>query len=258
MERMAQNIDAILKELRREIVNTSFKSGSGHVPSALSILEPIFAVYRNWRIGDGREDDSFLLSKGHGALALYSVLAFSGVISQRDLDEFCTAEGRLGGHPDSTKVPGVVGSTGSLGHGYPMAAGIAYAKRNLSSTGRVFALLGDGECNEGSIWETALLVSHHNLSNLLTWVDYNHSGDRALGLGDLSEKWRAFGFQVVEVDGHHFADVEEAINRKYSSPAVIIGNTTKGKGVAFMENNPAWHHTSMDKDAFDRAVEALT
>lgn len=256
---MVQNTELALKELRRDIVKTSFRSGSGHVPSALSILEPIFAVYRNWHIGDSQEHDSFLLSKGHGSLALYAVLAFAGVISQRDLDEFCTAEGRLGGHPDSTKVPGVVGSTGSLGHGYPMAAGIAYGKKNLSSsTGRVFALLGDGECNEGSIWETALLVSHHNLSNLLTWVDYNHSGDRALGLGDLSEKWRAFGFEVIEVDGHDFADVEKAINRKYSSPAVIIANSTKGKGVAFMENNPAWHHTLIDKDAFERALEALS
>jgi transketolase len=256
---MTQKMELILKGLRRDIVNTSYKSGSGHVPSALSILEPIFAVYSNWQIGDGKESDSFLLSKGHGSLALYVVLAFTGAISKRDLDEFCTADGLLGGHPDSTKVPGVVASTGSLGHGYPMAAGIAYGKKNLSSSaGRVFALLGDGECNEGSIWETALLVSHHNLSNLLTWVDYNHSGDRALGLGDLSAKWRAFGFQVVDVDGHNFEAVEEAINREYLSPAVIIANSTKGQGVSFMENNPAWHHTPMDKDAFERAMEALT
>jgi len=255
---MTQNIDLILKELRRDIISTSFNAGSGHVPSALSILEPILAVYLNWKIGTGDQSDSFLLSKGHGSLALYVVLAYEGTITRKDLEEFCTADGRLGGHPDSTKVPGVVGSTGSLGHGYPMAAGIAYAKKNLSSPGRVFALLGDGECNEGSIWETALLVSHHKLNNLITWVDFNHSGDRALELGDLSGKWKAFGFDVVEVDGHDFAEVEKVINQQYASPTVIVANTVKGKGVPFMENNPAWHHTLIDKDAFESALEALS
>jgi transketolase len=247
-----------LKRLRLEILLTAHRAQDGHIPSALSILEPILSVYSNWQFYP-RGPDKFILSKGHGCLALDVVLAEKGYIQKSDLDNFCEFEGNLGGHPDSTKINGVTASTGSLGHGFPLAAGVAYAKKYLSrDQGRVFALLGDGECNEGSIWEAAMLVNHHNLNNLITWVDYNHSGDRAVGLGDLASKWESFGFEVRVIDGHDMDSIVAAVQTLSERPVVIIGNSIKGHGLSFMENNPAWHHSILSDEDLSLAKQELT
>jgi transketolase len=247
-----------LKRLRLEIVTTAHRAQDGHIPSALSILEPILSVYSDWQFSP-EGPDRFVLSKGHGCLALYVVLADKGYIKKSDLDSFCEFGSDLGGHPDATKINGVTASTGSLGHGFSIAAGIAYAKKYLTRDGgKVFALLGDGECNEGSIWEAAMLVSHHKLNNLVTWIDYNHSGDRAVGLGDLAGKWESFGFEVLAIDGHDMDSIAGAIQAVGDRPIVIIGNSIKGHGLSFMENNPAWHHSILSDEDLRLAKQELT
>jgi transketolase len=250
--------EAELNRLRLEILQTAHLAQEGHVPSALSILEPILSLYNSWDFHPSGVD-TFILSKGHGCLALYVVLAEKGFIQKSDLDSFCKYGSVLGGHPDSTKINGVAASTGSLGHGFPLGVGMAYAKKYLSKDeGRVFVLLGDGECNEGSVWEAAMLVNHHNLGNLVTWVDFNHSGDRAVTLGDLASKWKSFGFEVEVIDGHDIGAISKSIGAINDRPKVIIGNSIKGHGVSFMENDPAWHHSVIDEETLRLAKQELT
>jgi len=239
---------AELDRLRREIVVASASAGEGHVPSALSILDILWIEYSvimaNQRMRH-EEIDRFVLSKGHGSLALYVVLSEIGVIDKSELGSFGQFDSRLGGHPDRLKIPGVEASTGSLGHGMPVAAGIALAKQIQGSEGRVVTLIGDGEANEGTIWETALIAAHRHLENLVCIVDYNHSTDRALVLGSIADKFAAFGWGVVEIDGHNPNEIEESLSHeKTARPLAIIANTIKGKGVKAMENNPAWHHAA--------------
>jgi transketolase len=247
---------ADVTSLRKSVINMAHSAQEGHVPSALSIIEPVLAVFSDWDALEGGQD-SFILSKGHGCLALYAVLGKFGVISDDELHRVGRVGGLLGGHPDMTKIPAVIASTGSLGHGLPIAVGLAYAKLHFEGAGRVFALVGDGECNEGAIWESALLAKQHRLRNLVVWVDYNHSGDRALDLGSLAGKWRAFGFHVLEIDGHDFQSVRHAIQASSDSPVAIIGHSTKGKGIAFMEDAPQWHHSKIDDQALADGLRVL-
>ena len=242
--------------IRRKILQMAHKAQEGHVPSSLSIVEPVLAVFTDWDVGP-RGLDSFILSKGHGCLALYAALASKGLLKSQDLDSIGQKGSALGGHPDMTKIEGVEASTGSLGHGLPMAVGLAYAKMHFMGKGRVFALVGDGECNEGVIWESALLASHHKLRNLTVWVDYNRSGDRALDMEPLAAKWKAFGFQVFEIDGHDLQAIRATISIESDKPTAIIGNSTKGKGVDFMENSPQWHHSPINAEALALGLEAL-
>ena len=188
-----------MKELIKKVLKMAYVSGEGHIPSALSILDILWVLYDKVMT----KDDRFVLSKGHGALALYAVLSEIGMIKQSELDEFALFDSNLGGHPDTNKIDGVLASTGSLGHGLPMAVGMAKAKKMKGEEGRVFCIIGDGECNEGSIWESLMIASHHKLDNLTCIVDYNRSTDRALDLGDLAEKFRSFGWYVDDVDGHN-------------------------------------------------------
>lgn len=246
-----------LAQIRIRVLEAAHLAQEGHVPSALSVIEPIYAVYENWDLKPGGLD-SFVLSKGHGCLALYAVMEKFGHLSSAELESFCEFHSKLGGHPDSTKVSGITASTGSLGHGYPIAAGIAYAKKHFKGTGRVFALIGDGECNEGSIWESAQLVRHHNLKNLLTWIDFNHSGDRAIDPGDLFSKWQSFGFTTVEVDGHNLSEIKSVLDLQTKTPLAVIAHSIKGKGVSAMEGNPAWHHTRIDQEFLQQAILGLS
>jgi len=239
---------AEVDRLRREIVIASATAGEGHIPSALSILDILWIEYSVIMASQRmrhEEIDRFVLSKGHGALALYVVLSETGAIDKSELGSFGQFESRLGGHPDRLKIPGVEASTGSLGHGMPIAAGIALAKQIQKSEGRVVTLIGDGEANEGTIWETALIAAHQQLNNLVCIVDYNHSTDRALMVGSITGKFAAFGWDVVEIDGHDPFEIEESLSReKTTKPLAVIANTIKGKGVKAMENNPAWHHAA--------------
>ena len=247
------------KKLISRIAELSVKGKEGHVPSALSILDIIWVIYNkiiniNLLKRRSRKRDFFILSKGHGCLAQYVVLEKKGIISKKDLNTFCKYKSNFGGHPDSNKIEGIECSTGSLGHGFPFAAGVAYGNKLLNIKSKVITLVGDGECNEGSIWETAMIASHHKLNNLICIVDKNKSSDRALKIDDLKSKFKSFGWHAVNIDGHSQKEIFKALNIKSRKPLAIIANTIKGKGINFMENNPEWHHKNLNQDLFNQII----
>jgi len=253
-----------INSLKRQIVLAASAAGEGHIPSAFSILDILWVLYnRVLRINpqnpQWQERDRFILSKGHGSLALYAVLADKGFFDRSQLDCFAQFDSPLGGHPDCNKVPGIEASTGSLGHGLPMGIGMALGMRIRKIERRVIVLVGDGECNEGSIWESALIAAHHKLSNLTCIVDYNHSTDRALMLGDLKAKFEAFGWAAVRIDGHNHDTIHNTLSRAQSDrPLAIVAETVKGHGCKRMENNPAWHHMAPTQDELASIIEELT
>jgi transketolase len=239
---------AYLTKMKRQIVLAAHSAGEGHVPSAYSILDLLWVLYDCvMNIDPSKPNDlkmdRFVLSKGHASLALYAVLAEKGFFTASALDTFCKYGGDLGGHPDACKTPGIEASTGSLGHGLPIAVGIALGSKIRQINNRVFCLVGDGECNEGTIWEAALLAAHHGLSNLCCIVDYNHSTDRALELGDLAAKFKSFGWESLTISGHDHEAIYRALSHNSPGrPLVVVAETVKGFGVKRMENEPAWHH----------------
>lgn len=241
------------------------ETGEGHIPSAFSILDLLWVLYDrvlNVTPQNARDPDRdrLVLSKGHASLGLYAMLAEKGFIDTQTLNGFATFESRLGGHPDRTKVPGVEASTGSLGHGLPMAIGLALGMKIKKQSHKVYAIVGDGECNEGTIWESALLAAHHELSNLYCIVDYNHSGDRALNLGDLRKKFESFDWLAVSVNGHDQKEIYRALTQQSDrKPIAIIAETVKGYGSKIMENNPEWHHKAPKQgEELDRILKELT
>ena len=247
------------KKLIFRIAELSVMGKEGHVPSALSILDIIWVIYNkiiniNLLKRRSRKRDFFILSKGHGCLAQYVVLEKKGIISKKDLNTFCKYKSNFGGHPDSNKIEGIECSTGSLGHGFPFAAGVAYGNKLLNIKSKVITLVGDGECNEGSIWETCMIASHHKLNNLICIVDKNKSSDRALKIDDLKSKFKSFGWHAVNIDGHSHKEIFKALNIKSKKPLAIIANTIKGKGIDFMENNPEWHHKNLNQDLFNQII----
>lgn len=255
--------NACIKEMKRQIIQTAHLADEGHVPSAYSVLDLLWVLYdRVMKINPGHPDDlmmdRFILSKGHASLGLYAVLSEKGFFDKSLMDTFGKYDSILGGHPDRNKIPGVEASTGSLGHGFPMAVGVALALKIKRSPSRVFTLVGDGECNEGSIWEAALLATHHNLNNLICIIDYNHSTDRALNVGDLGIKFEAFGWQGCEIDGHDHEQIYNALrDTPRDKPLAVIANTIKGRGCRIMENNSAWHRRSPTKDELVEILESL-
>jgi len=238
----------IVKRLRKRILDLAITAGEGHIPSSLSVLDVIYTLYS--RLINARDlfdqslsRDYFILSKGHASLALYVVLEYFGYLSAEQLSNFCSLNSDLGGHPDRTKSQFLEASTGSLGHGLPIAVGLGLAKIRAQRSGKVYVLVGDGELNEGSNWEALLLAEHHRVSNLCIIIDYNHSGDRALKLYNLPRKMESFGFEVHQVDGHCERAVYNACSGAGGASAkVVIAATIKGKGVPWMENNHEWHH----------------
>jgi len=250
-------LDRRSRELRRQIVRTLVAGGRGHVGSAFSLVEMLRVLYDDVLRYDPRnprwpERDRCILSKGHGCLALYVLLAEKGFFPEAELWKFCKSDGILGGHPEFGKVPGVEASTGSLGHGLAIGVGFALAARHRAAQYRTVVITSDGECNEGSLWEAALCAAKHRLSNLLVLVDYNKQQSysttyEVLDLDPLADKWRAFGFATAEVDGHSVPQLRAAIGRapfQADRPSAIICHTIKGKGVGFVENNLSWHHKS--------------
>ncbi len=250
-------LDSVSRTIRKDIIKTVEYGGRGHMPSAFSIVEILRVLYDDILKFDPQspmwaDRDRFILSKGHGCLALYVTLADKGFFPKKELEKFCSSDGILGGHPEYGKVPGIEASTGALGHGLSIGIGMALNARLEQSDYRTVILLGDGECNEGSVWEAAMCASKHCLSSLLVIVDYN----KQQSYGDVSEvqelepfadKWRSFGFEVRDVDGH---DVDALQNVLQShpfhpeKPSVLISHTIKGKGISFMEKNLGWHHKS--------------
>jgi transketolase len=256
-------IQSRMKKMKRAIVTASARSEEGHVPSAFSILDILWVLYdKVLKITPKNvseiERDRFILSKGHASLGLYAVLIEKGFVPETFWGEFGEFTSPLGGHPDRTKVIGVEASTGSLGHGMPMAIGVALGLKIKKSRNKVYTVIGDGECNEGTIWESALLAAHHKLDNLWCIVDYNHSGDRALTLGDMAAKFAAFGWHVIVTPGHDHDALLRAFRTRFPGrPVAVIAETTKGHGSPTMENNHAWHHKSPSADELKVILQEL-
>ena len=253
---MSPELDTRSLSLRVKIVQTMTASKRGHLGAAFSLVEILRVLYDDVLRYDAKnpkwaDRDRCILSKGHGCIAIYVLLAEKGFFPASELDKFCLSDGILGGHPDH-KVPGIEASTGSLGHGLSIGLGMALNSRYEGSDSRTFVIIGDGESNEGSIWEAALSAGKHKLSNLTVLVDYNKhqsysSTHEVQDLEPLADKWKAFGFAVAEVDGHDIEDVRSTLRSlpiAPDKPTAIICHTVKGKGIQFIENDMEWHHKS--------------
>lgn len=250
-----------LKKIRKDILRAAHYSKEGHVASSFSVLETVYAVYvllPPRQIFNPLKSDFFILSKAHASLALFAVLSEVNVLEEDWFRKFCKVDSNLGGHPDRLKIKEVVASTGSLGHGLPIAVGISLAQKALNSESRVMVLVGDGELNEGSNWESLLVAEHHKLSNLILIIDFNNSTNRSTSLGDLSSKLKSFGLTVFCVDGHNLTELTQTFEKiKESDRVAIIIETIKGKGIKEMENNPEWHHKSPNSDLMDKFILEL-
>jgi transketolase len=250
-------LDERSKYLRRLVVRTLAGGERGHVGSSLSLVEIMRVLYDDilrFRPTEPKwpRRDRMILSKGHGCIALYVMLADKGFIPIETLDTFCRRDSILGGHPEAAKVPGVEASTGSLGHGLSYGVGMALAARIEKRDSRVIVVMGDGEIDEGSVWEAALCAGKHRLSNLTAVVDYNKiqsagPTSEVQDLEPLLDKWRAFNFAAVDVDGHDVAALRDVFRRlplAQDRPSAVICHTVKGKGIPFAENDANWHHKS--------------
>jgi len=231
------------KILAENIIKTAFLNKEGHIASALSILDAVLLLYSEVM----SKNDRFVLSKGHGSLALYATLLEIGKITEEDFYSFCQENSKLGGHPSSRKIPEVELSTGSLGHGLPFSIGLALAKKIKKEPGYIYCLIGDGEANEGTTWESAMMASSYGLDNLICLMDFNKSGERAIRLNTCEHKFRSFGWDSYVVsDGNNGKEVKNVIETSIQfnslKPIFIQLNTIKGKGCLPMENNPEWHH----------------
>jgi transketolase len=268
----AESIDAssLARQIRVQVAQMIHRAKSSHLASAFSMAELLAVLYAKiLRIDPERpnwaERDRLILSKGHACAALYVVLAELGFFPKEWLDDFYQDGARLAGHATHVGVPGVELSTGSLGHGLAVACGMALAGKRDGSSYRVFSLLSDGECDEGSVWEAALFAPHHRLDNLIVIVDYNKiqslgTVKEVLDLEPFAPKWRAFGWAVQEIDGHDVEQIERilaVVPREQEKPTCIIAHTVKGKGVSFMENKLLWHYRAPDNDEMARALDEL-
>lgn len=242
-------------------------SGSSHVGSCLSIADILYVLYfKILNIDPGQpkkaDRDKFILSKAHGSAALYATLAEKGYFPKDHLEKFYIDGGILPGHLDLESVPGVEASTGSLGHGLSIGVGMAISNRQAHNPGRVCVLLGDGESNEGSVWEAVMLAATLRLDNLTAIVDYNKlqsfgRTNDVINQENIAERWKSFGWEVLEVDGHDPDELERAFKSGQVGPKVIIAHTIKGKGVSFMENRLEWHYRSPDAGQLAQAVKEL-
>lgn len=237
--------------LRLKIAEMIKEAGEGHIPSAYCIIDIISLLYDQFLKFDSsnpewEERDYFILSKGHGCAALYVVLEKHGFITEKDLEKLSKEGGCLGGHPDCTKIPGVEASTGSLGHGIVTAMGIALGLKIRKKDNKVVTLIGDGESNEGTIWETSLVAANLQLGNLCVIIDNNKSAEQVLPVPNMKKKWEAFGWETYEINGHSEEELLTTLKRISfnieSKPKAIIAHTIKGKGVCFMEGHGPWHH----------------
>ena len=250
---------------RRRILDISQQVSALHIGSAYSCTEIVDCIYNGLMRSEGNSSsrDTFLMSKGHGCMIQYVILEEKGVLSRADLDAYCTPNGRLGVHPDYGN-PGIVAATGSLGHGLSMVCGMALAEKGRKRDGIIYTVLSDGEVQEGSTWEAVMMASSLRLDNIVAAVDNNdfqslgRTSETHPSFYPLLDKFRAFGWEAAEVDGHDSAAIVETIsNRKGGKPFMLVAKTTKGKGVSYMENVPIWHYRSPNKDEYRRAVAEL-
>ena len=256
--------------LRQDIIDVTGWAGGAHIGGALSMVEMLVLLYFKYadikpQDPDWEERDRIVVSKGHGGVGYAAILAQKGYFDFELLKDFNKFKSPFGMHLDSNKVRGVDVSTGSLGHGLPMAVGLALGARVQGKQWQTYCILGDGECNEGSNWEAAMSAAHHKVDNLVVMVDRNNlmidgPTEEIMSLEPLADKWAAFGFAVKKADGHDFGQLAEAIDFAHShqgGPVVILADTVKGKGVDFMENEVKWHYGGLDTDLIARAKASV-
>ncbi|MDO8609839.1 MAG: transketolase [bacterium] len=243
------------KEIRKQILKMIVKATASHIGPSYSIVELLVYLYEkvlkiNPKKPYDPNRDKFILSKGWAVSGLYSILAYKGFFDKKLLDDYCIDGGKMIAMTTINDIPGIEVTTGSAGHGLPIGAGMAMAMKLKKLNRRVYVIIGDGECDEGSIWETALIASHHKLNNLIAIIDYNKwqsfgRTNEVLNLEPFKEKWQAFNWQVIEIDGHNFQEIAYAIKTSHQSktkPTVIIANTIKGKGLSIIEDKNEYHY----------------
>jgi transketolase len=264
------DLQRLANTLRFRVVRTSYLSGTPHLGSCLSCIDLLTYLYWNVLRIDPKapatpDRDRFILSKGHAAPALFQVLAERGFFPVSDLEHYGEDGSLFGEHPPApSHLPGIEAATGSLGHGLPMGLGMALSSRATGVPFKVYALLSDGECNEGAVWEAAMLAAAHQVGNLTISIDYNKwqatgRSNEVLALAPLVDKWRAFGWYVSEIDGHDFAQIDSAFTASVadSRPKVIIAHTIKGRGISFMEDDNNWHYRTPKADEVLQAATEL-
>ena len=258
--------------VRCEVAKINCRTRDSHIGggySAIDVMSVLYTRILNIKRSclENPNRNIFILSKGHIATTMFAVLAYAGIIPFEDLDKHLFDGENYAGHTRRYTVPGIEMSAGSLGHGSCVGCGMAYAKRIQGYQGNVYVLMGDGECNEGSVWESAMFAARFQLSNLVLIVDRNHfqaygSDKEVLNMGDLEEKFRSFGCNAITIDGHDYEIIEKTLRKATSEsvgkPTVIVANTIKGKGVSFMENRLEWHFKSPNEEQLAQALEELS
>lgn len=269
---MITELESIALDLRRNIVKMSYIAGTGHITSACSCLEILVSLYFGGSQGSGimryRADeplwdkrDYLVMSKGHAGIGQYAVLSKAGFIPEEELWTFCAVCSRLGAHP-TTSIPGVENASGSLGHGLPFSVGLALSAKLKNTDQTIYCITGDGELQEGSNWEAAMSIAHFNLNNLVWFIDKNElqlggPTDEIISLGDLRAKLAAFGFEVVEIDGHSFIEIEATLEKHTDKPKAIIAHTLKGGGIPSIAGKRDWHNKKPSADELEVILSEL-
>ena len=269
---MSQKSVQLAYQIRRHALEMTNRGGTSHIGSIFSMADLVAVLYADVLHYDAKnpklpERDRVLLSKGHAGAGIYAALAESGFFPVEELLTHCQNGSRLSGHVSHKGVPGVEASTGSLGQGLPMAMGMALAAKMDGKAHRVYCIIGDGECDEGAVWETALIANQYKLDNLIVTIDYNKFQslapvDDTIRLEPFTDKWASFGWHVIRVDGHNHDALTAAYGEAkaamgHGKPIVIIADTVKGKGVSFMENTVLWHYRTARGEEYDAALKEL-
>ena len=260
-----KKLESLANENRKRIIKMIYEGKAGHPGGSLSVIDMLTAIYEMDVNFSENPRSKVVLSKGHAVPAQYAVLCSKGIIAENELGTFRTINSRLQGHPYTGTIPEVDATTGLLGQGLSIAVGMAIAKRNNNDNHHVYAILGDGEMQEGQIWESLLQAAHYKLNNLIIVIDYNKLSsfdavNDSMNLEPLADKIRAFNYHVIELDGNDMKQVVNGLNEAYGitdKPVVIISNTIKGKGVSFMENNPKWHSGTLSDEEYKIAMQDL-
>ena len=261
-----RNLKYVANENRRRIVEMVYRANVGHVGGALSIIDVLTAIYENDVDFAAKARSKVVLSKGHAVPAIYAALVQKGIIDEEELSTFRQINSRLQGHPYTRSIPEVDATTGLLGQGLSIAIGMAIVKKSENENTRVYAIVGDGEMHEGQIWEAMLFAAHYQMDNLVFIIDYNklsssHETNTVINLESLEDKLKAFNFNVVSIDGHNMEEITTTLNQAKENkgkPMAIIANTTKGKGVSFMENNPKWHSSGLTDEEYAIAMSEIS
>jgi transketolase len=260
-----KSFNGICKNIRQRIIKSLYLAEGGHAGPSLSIVEIISYLYFDRKILNPKKYEKFVLSKGHAAPALYATLNLIGKITNRELNSLRKIGSKLQGHPDRKLIKDIHAGTGALGQGLSMAIGFAVAEKIRKNKKKSFCLLGDGEMQEGQIWEAAMYAGANRINNICAILDNNKMQNETytkstLDIYPIKEKWQAFNWSVYEINGHSYKEIKSAFNKFYKSknkPTLIIANTIKGKGISFMENNPLWHSKKIEKHAFEKAMKEI-